>query len=346
MLPKPPSLAGERIITGAFQLHYAGVRGGARATRAQRCNKPDGSKLKQADNPLLSIPFNQALIRHKAYQYALLMRLHRPIGIYLLLWPTAWALWIAGAGNPDSYITFVFMLGTVLMRSAGVCINDFADRNFDPHVARTKDRPIASGALSGREGIILFGVVSLLAFALVLTLNGFTIALSVGGVLLAALYPFMKRHTYMPQVFLGAAFSWAIPMAFAAQTGSLPVEAWLLFTAAVVWVTVYDTQYAMVDIKDDLKIGVKSTAILFGDADRLIIGILQLLFLLSMWIIGNKLGLGSYYVAGLLVAAALCVYQQFLIRRREPAQCFKAFLNNHWLGAAIFAGLVLDYWFA
>jgi 4-hydroxybenzoate polyprenyltransferase len=273
------------------------------------------------------------------------MRLHRPIGVYLLLWPTAWALWMAGEGNPDPYITLVFMLGTVLMRSAGVAINDFADRNFDPHVARTKDRPMASGEVSPKEAIVVFVVVCLIAFALVLTLNWLTIALSVVAVLLAACYPFMKRHTYLPQVVLGAAFSWAIPMAYAAQTGTLTPAAWLLFTAAVVWVIVYDTEYAMVDIKDDLKIGVKSTAILFGDADKLIIGILQALFLLSMWIIGQRLALGGFYYLGLLMAAALFVYQQYLLRHRKPDQCFKAFLNNHWLGAIIFAALVLDYAF-
>lgn len=299
----------------------------------------------QALRLLISAHVIRENIMNRAYQYALLMRLHRPIGAYLLLWPTAWALWMAGEGNPDAYITFVFMLGTVLMRSAGVAINDFADRNFDPHVARTRDRPIANGQVSGKEGVMVFTVVCLIAFLLVLTLNWLTIGLSVIAVLLAAAYPFMKRHTYLPQVVLGAAFSWAIPMAFAAQTGNLSEEAWLLFTAAVVWVTVYDTQYAMVDIKDDLKIGVKSTAILFGEADRLIIGFLQGLFLLSMWIIGNKLALGGFYYLGLLVAAGMFIYQQVLIRMREPEKCFQAFLNNHWLGAIIFAGLVLQYWF-
>jgi 4-hydroxybenzoate polyprenyltransferase len=262
-----------------------------------------------------------------------------------LLWPTAWALWIAGEGQPDPYVTLVFMLGTVLMRSAGVCINDYADRDFDPHVARTKERPLAAGQVSPREAVTLFVVIALCAFALVLTLNTLTILLSVGGAALAALYPFMKRYTYLPQVFLGAAFSWAIPMAFAAQTGALPAISWLLFTAAVLWVTVYDTLYAMVDIEDDLKIGVKSTAILFGEADRLIIGMLQFLFLLTLWIIGRHLGLGGFYHLGLLAAGVLSLYQQYLIRRREPAACFKAFLNNHWLGAAVFAGLAAHYQF-
>lgn len=285
-------------------------------------------------------------IKERAYYYALLMRMNRPIGTYLLLWPTAWALWIAGQGNPDAWVTFVFVLGVILMRSAGCVINDYADREFDPHVARTKTRPIPAGKVTPREALVLFVVLCLLAFALVLTLNVLTIALSLVGALLAAIYPFMKRYTYLPQVFLGLAFGWAIPMAFAAQTGGVPVVAWLLLIATVLWATAYDTMYAMVDIMDDLKIGVKSTAILFGDADRIIIGSLQGLFLITMWIVGNKLELGTFYFLGLLVAAGLGGYQQWLIRHRDPEGCFKAFLNNHWFGAVIFAGLVLNYGFA
>ncbi|HEC18935.1 MAG TPA: 4-hydroxybenzoate octaprenyltransferase [Gammaproteobacteria bacterium] len=285
-------------------------------------------------------------MKERAYYYALLMRMNRPIGTYLLLWPTAWALWIAGQGNPDAWVTFVFVLGVILMRSAGCVINDYADREFDPHVARTKTRPIPAGKVTPREALVLFVVLCLLAFALVLTLNVLTIALSLVGALLAAIYPFMKRYTYLPQVFLGLAFGWAIPMAFAAQTGGVPVVAWLLLIATVLWATAYDTMYAMVDIMDDLKIGVKSTAILFGDADRIIIGSLQGLFLITMWIVGNKLELGTFYFLGLLVAAGLGGYQQWLIRHRDPEGCFKAFLNNHWFGAVIFAGLVLNYGFA
>jgi 4-hydroxybenzoate polyprenyltransferase len=285
------------------------------------------------------------LIKDRSYYYALLMRMNRPIGTYLLLWPTVWALWIAGEGNPATGVTLVFVLGVVLMRSAGCVINDYADRDFDPHVARTRDRPIAAGKVQPKEALLLFVVLCLIAFTLVLTMNWLTIGLSVVGALLAAIYPFMKRHTYLPQVFLGLAFGWAIPMAFAAQTGEVPIVAWLLLTATVLWATAYDSMYAMVDIDDDLKIGVKSTAILFGEADKIIIGSLQAMFLLTMWIVGNKLQLGGFYFAGLLTAAGLGIYQQYLIRERDPAGCFKAFLNNHWFGAAIFAGLVLHFWF-
>ncbi len=284
-------------------------------------------------------------MKEKLYHYALLMRMNRPIGVYLLLWPTVWALWIAGEGNPDIGVTWVFVLGVVLMRSAGCVINDYADRDFDPHVSRTRNRPIASGKVKPREALLLFVLLCLLAFTLVLTMNWLTIGLSIGAVLLAAIYPFMKRYTYLPQVFLGLAFGWAIPMAFAAQTGEVPTIAWLLLTATVLWATAYDSMYAMVDVEDDLKIGVKSTAILFGDADRIIIGSMQVMFLITMVIVGNKLELGLYYFAGLLAAALLVIYQQFLIRNRDPEGCFKAFLNNHWFGAVIFAGLVLHYWF-
>ena len=283
--------------------------------------------------------------KEKAYHYALLMRMNRPIGVYLLLWPTVWALWIAGEGNPDTGVTLVFVLGVVLMRSAGCVINDYADRDFDPHVSRTRNRPIAAGHVKPREALLLFVMLCLAAFTLVLTMNWLTVGLSVGGVLLAAIYPFMKRYTYLPQVFLGLAFGWAIPMAFAAQTGEVPVIAWLLLTATVLWATAYDSMYAMVDVEDDLKIGVKSTAILFGEADKIIIGSMQVLFLITMVIVGNRLELGQYYFGSLLVAALLVVYQQFLIRHRDPEGCFKAFLNNHWFGAVIFVGLVLHYWF-
>jgi len=283
-------------------------------------------------------------IKDRAYQYALLMRLDKPIGVFLLLWPTCWALWIAGEGSPDTGVTLVFVLGVVLMRSAGCVINDYADRDFDPHVKRTEQRPIAAGRVAPKEALILFGVLCGLAFALVLTMNWLTIGLSVVGAMLAAVYPYTKRHTYLPQVFLGLAFGWAVPMVFAAQTGTVPAVAWLLLMATVLWATAYDTMYAMVDREDDLKIGVRSTAILFGDADRVIIGIIQGLLLLTLWIIGNKMELGIYYNLGLLIAAGLAVYQQYLIRDRDVRGCFRAFLNNHWFGAVIFVGLVLDYW--
>ena len=282
-------------------------------------------------------------LKERLVQYALLMRLHRPIGIFLLLWPTLWALWLAGAGQPDPKVLLVFVLGVVLMRSAGCVINDYADRGFDPHVARTRDRPVAAGRVSPREALGLFALLCLAAFGLVLLLNRLTVLLSLGGAALAAVYPFMKRYTHLPQVFLGAAFGWAVPMAFAAQTGSVPKLAWLLFVATVLWATVYDTMYGMVDRDDDLQIGVRSTAILFGESDRLILAVLQVVFLLTLVLVGQEAGMQGYYYLGVLLAAGLSLYQQYLIRRREPARCFQAFLNNNWLGAAVFAGIVLDY---
>ena len=271
------------------------------------------------------------------------MRLHKPIGIYLLLWPTLWALWIAGEGRPDLLVLLVFVLGVALMRSAGCVINDYADREFDQHVARTRDRPIAAGEVSPAEALLLFVSLSTAAFLLVLLMNSLTVWLSLAGGLLAASYPFMKRYTHLPQVYLGAAFGWAVPMAFAAQTGEVPRTAWLLFIATVLWATAYDTMYGMVDREDDRKIGVKSTAILFGDADRAIIGIIQLLALFALALTGQAAGLGAYYYFGLLLAAGLALYQQFLIRERRPEQCFKAFLNNNWFGAVVFAGIILDF---
>ncbi|MGE3772708.1 MAG: 4-hydroxybenzoate octaprenyltransferase [Gammaproteobacteria bacterium] len=275
--------------------------------------------------------------------YARLMRLHRPIGTLLLLWPTLWALWIAARGVPDLFVLAVFVLGTLLMRSAGCVINDYADRHFDGHVRRTRDRPLVAGEIEPRHALLLFVVLVLLAGLLVLTQNGLTIGLAFAALALASAYPFMKRHTYLPQVWLGASFAWSVPMAFAAQTGTLPPLAWLLLSAVVLWVLVYDTQYAMVDREDDLKIGLKSTAILFDEADRHIIGALQCLLLLDLWLVGRQADLGAPYHAGLAVAAALAVYQQWLIKDREPERCFRAFLNNNWFGVAIFAGIAVDY---
>ncbi|MEN8132332.1 MAG: 4-hydroxybenzoate octaprenyltransferase [Pseudomonadota bacterium] len=277
-------------------------------------------------------------------QYAQLVRLNRPIGIYLLLWPTLWALWIAGEGKPDLWILFVFMTGVILMRSAGCAINDFADRNIDSMVERTRYRPLACGKVSPGEAIAIFMLLSLLAFILVLTLNRMTILLSLGGVALAFSYPFMKRFHYLPQVHLGAAFGWAIPMAFTAQTGEFPTSvAWLLFIATVLWTTAYDTMYAMADRKDDLKIGVKSTAILFGEADRLMIGVLQVLLMFDLLLVAQQARLGMYFYLGLTAAAGLAIYQQKLIANREPDNCFRAFLNNNYFGMFIFIGLILDY---
>jgi 4-hydroxybenzoate polyprenyltransferase len=282
-------------------------------------------------------------ITDRLREYALLMRLDRPIGIFLLLWPTLWALLVAGEGRPDPLVLMVFILGVVLMRSAGCVINDYADREIDGHVQRTRDRPIAAGRISAREAQLLFLVLCLLAFGLVLLLNLLTILLSLVGALLAATYPFMKRVTHLPQVYLGAAFGWSVPMAFAAQTGSVPPIAWLMFTATVLWATAYDTMYAMVDREDDLVLGVKSTAILFGESDRQIIGIIQAMVLVCLLMIGHQAELGLYYFAGVVVASGLALYQQALIRYREREGCFRAFINNNWFGAAVFLGLLLDY---
>ncbi len=284
-----------------------------------------------------------AFIKERARQYALLMRLNKPIGIFLLLWPTLWALWIAGAGTPDVGVVVVFVLGVVLMRSAGCVINDYADRDIDRHVARTRERPITAGRVAPKEALLLFALLCLLAFGLVLTMNPLTIKLSFIGALLALSYPFAKRYTHLPQVHLGVAFGWAVPMAYAAQTGSISNTGWLLFIATLLWATVYDTMYAMADRADDLRVGVKSTAILFGELDRLIIGLLQLTFFAVLLIVGRQAHLGLFYYLGLGVAAGFALYHQYLIRRREPAQCFKAFLNNSWLGLAVFAGIVLHY---
>lgn len=283
------------------------------------------------------------LEKQRLLQYIHLMRLHKPIGIMLLLWPTLWALWIASEGKPDPLVLLVFVSGVVLMRSAGCVINDLADRDVDPHVKRTRNRPIAAGRVSPREALVLFAVLCLIAFALVLLMNRLTILLSLVGVVLAASYPFMKRYTHLPQVYLGAAFGWAVPMAFAAQTGDVPKVAWLLFTATVLWATAYDTMYGMVDREDDLKIGVKSTAILFGDSDRVVIALLQVLVFLALLLTGQAVGLHGYYYLGLLLAAGLAVYQQYLIRDRDPGRCFQAFVNNNWFGAAVFAGILLEY---
>lgn len=275
--------------------------------------------------------------------YARLMRLDKPIGILLLLWPTLWALWIAGEGNPSVSVVLVFVTGVTLMRSAGCVINDYADRHIDRHVKRTSERPLTSGQVSEREALTLFGMLVAMAFLLALTLNALTIKLAFAGAFLAASYPFMKRYTHLPQVYLGAAFGWAIPMAFAALTGELDPRLWWLFAATVVWAVVYDTMYAMVDRDDDLRIGVKSSAILFGRYDRLIIGACQILMIALLYIAGVQFGLGDWYNLGLLVASLLAAYHQWLIHDRERTACFRAFLHNHWLGMTVFIGIALDY---
>jgi 4-hydroxybenzoate polyprenyltransferase len=278
-------------------------------------------------------------------EYARLMRLDRPIGIWLLLWPVLWALWIASDGHPDERLFVIFVLGTFVMRSAGCVMNDFADREFDPHVRRTADRPLARQSVSPAEALGLFAVLALVALALIIPLNRATQVLALIGGVLAVTYPFLKRFFSLPQAYLGAAFGWSVPMAFAAQTGAVPLEAWVLFMSVVLWTMAYDTMYAMVDREDDLVIGVRSSAILFGRHDRLIVAALQVGALAGLTLAGWMSGLGRWYWAGLAAAALLATYQQFLIRDREPAACFRAFLNNNLFGLVVFAGIALDYVF-
>ena len=274
--------------------------------------------------------------------YVTLTRADRPIGILLLLWPTISALWIAGEGSPDWSLVCIFVAGTALMRSAGCCINDYADANIDGKVGRTQNRPLATGLLSRKEALSCFAVLAALAFLLVLFTNKFTIVLSFGAVAVASLYPFMKRYTNLPQVVLGVAFSWGILMAFSAQTGSIPVPAYLLFVANILWTVAYDTEYAMVDRAEDLLIGVKSTAILFGDLDRFIIGVLQALFVLLLWQVGGHLDFSAVYQGLLAVIAGLLCYQQFLIRDQSREGSFAAFKNNQWVGGTFFLAVLIE----
>jgi len=277
--------------------------------------------------------------------YVRLMRLDKPVGVWLLLWPTLWALWLAGEGHPDPGVFVVFMLGVIVMRSAGCVLNDFADRNIDPYVERTRTRPIASGAVAPAEALTLFVALALVAVGLAAMLNTPAQILAVIAAGLTVIYPFIKRFVSIPQFVLGAAFGWAVPMAFAAQTGSAPQLAWLVFGSALIWAVIYDTFYAMVDREDDLKVGVKSTAILFGDADLFVIGGLQLLMILALILIGNMAELGFWYFASIGLCAILMAYHQWLARDRQAAGCFKAFLHNHYIGMIIFIGIVLHYTF-
>ncbi|HDX8438596.1 4-hydroxybenzoate octaprenyltransferase [Aeromonas dhakensis] len=283
------------------------------------------------------------LSKERGLAYVQLARIDKPIGTLLLLWPTLWALWLAADGLPDLWTLLVFVVGVFLMRSAGCVINDYADRNFDGHVKRTASRPLPMGKVKPREVLALFAVLALISFALVLTMNPLTIGLSFAALLLAVCYPFMKRYIPIPQLVLGMAFSWSIPMAYAAQANALPAVAWLVFFANLLWTIAYDTEYAMVDRDDDLKLGLKSSAILFGRHDKRIIGALQLLTLLILLLVGQLSELGSSYYWSLLAAAALFVYQQRLIRERAREACFQAFLNNNYVGALIFAGVVINY---
>jgi 4-hydroxybenzoate polyprenyltransferase len=272
-------------------------------------------------------------------------RLHRPIGIWLLLWPVLWALWIAGAAHPTPKVLVIFVLGTVVMRSAGCVINDLADRDFDPFVKRTRDRPIASRRLAPREALAWFLVLIATALALVLQLDEKTVRMSVVGAVLAVSYPFFKRFFPLPQFYLGVAFSWGVPMVFMAEMGAIPRVAWILFFAGIIWAAIYDTMYAMVDREDDLKIGVKSSAIVFGDMDKVIIGTLQALMLFALYLAGTNMEYGYWYNAGLVGAGVLFAYQQWRIRDRLPVSCFAAFLNNHYVGLSIFIGILLEYTF-
>ena len=272
-----------------------------------------------------------------------LIRFDKPIGTLLLLWPALWALWLAAQGVPDYTLLAIFLAGTFLARSAGCIINDLADRNLDGAVTRTNARPLVTGTITVREAVALFVALMLLAFILVLFTNRLTVILSVGAVILASSYPFMKRYMQLPQLVLGAAFSWSIPMAFAAQSGALPSALWLLYLGNLLWTMAYDTAYAMVDREDDIKIGIKSTAILFGQYDRLMIALLQLSSLICLYLAGQAFELGVYYNASLVVSAALFGYHQYLIRECKPDECFRAFLHNNWVGMAIFVGVALNY---
>ncbi|WP_297325917.1 4-hydroxybenzoate octaprenyltransferase [Nitrosomonas sp.] len=282
-------------------------------------------------------------IANRIQIYAQLMRLDKPIGILLLLWPMLWGLWFAARGLPDWHILVIFILGTILMRSAGCVINDFADRNIDPHVERTKNRPMAAGRVSSKEALLLATGLSLCAFVLILPLNQLTILLSVPALFLAGTYPFTKRFFAMPQAYLGIAFSFGIPMAFAAQTDSLPSIIWLLMLANLFWVIAYDTAYAMVDKPDDLKIGIKTSAITFGRFDVMGVMLCHACFIMIMMVIGQLQQMNLAYYAGLMVATGLVLYQYMLIRNRDRALCFKAFLHNNWVGMVVFAGIAFDF---
>ncbi len=295
-------------------------------------------------NRLLAPNFAPEIV-NQLRNYGKLMRIDKPIGIWLLLWPTLWALWLAGEGSPDQGLFIVFMLGVVVMRSAGCVLNDYVDRKIDPYVERTRSRPIASGAVAPLEALILFTALSLIAVGLATMLNRPAQMLAIVGAVLTVTYPFIKRFVSIPQFILGAAFGWAVPMAFAAQTAETPELAWLVFGTAMIWAIIYDTFYAMVDREDDLKVGVKSTAILFGEVDLFVIAGLQALMLVALLLIGIRAGLSAWYYLSVALAAVLMAYHLWLARDRQPAGCFAAFLHNHYIGMIIFIGIVLHYTF-
>ena len=282
----------------------------------------------------------------RVQEWVRLMRLDKPVGIWLLLWPEMWALWIAGGGRPPPRVLIIFLLGTVVMRSAGCVINDFADRNVDPYVKRTKDRPLAARRIGPKEALALFFVLACIALYLALQLDFKTLKLAFVGAALTVSYPFLKRFFPLPQFYLGLAFGWAVPMAYMAAAGSLPRVAWVLFITAVIWACIYDTLYAMVDRDDDLRIGVKSSAILFADMDRLIVGTMQAMMLFSLILVGRAMKFGNWYLMGVAAAAVFFLYQQWLIRNREPSRCFRAFTNNQYVGLSIFIGILLEYVYA
>jgi 4-hydroxybenzoate polyprenyltransferase len=288
-------------------------------------------------------PFSWRLTRRLS-QYARLMRLDRPVGTWLLLWPTLWALWVAGAGRPNPKVLIVFVLGVVVMRAAGCVINDFADRDLDPYVRRTRDRPLAARLVAPREALALFALLIGTALFLVTRLDEFTVKLAAIGALLTISYPFVKRVFPMPQLYLGISFGgWGVPMAFAAQLGTLPRVCWVLYIAAVIWASMYDTIYAMIDREDDIRIGVKSSAILFADMDKLLIGVMQAMMLYALYLGGQDMHFGRWFQGGVIAAGVLFLWQQWLIRRRDPAGCLRAFLNNQYVGLAVFAGILLQY---
>jgi 4-hydroxybenzoate polyprenyltransferase len=298
----------------------------------------DLSEPKPRDAPFLY------RMQRRIEEYALLARLDRPIGTWLLMWPALWGLWIAGAGRPQPRVLIVFVAGVFVMRAAGCVINDYADRNIDPHVRRTRDRPLAARRVAPREALYLFAVLITVALYLVTRLDFLTIKLAFIGAAMTVSYPFVKRIFPMPQLYLGISFGgWSVPMAFAAESGSVPRVAWVLYIAAVMWAAIYDTMYAMVDREDDLKVGVKSSAILFADMDKLLIGVMQAMMLFALVLAGRSMKFGQWYDAGVVAAGLLFLYQQWLIRKREPAGCLKAFFNNQYVGAVIFVGIMLQY---
>ncbi len=297
--------------------------------------------------PLLTVIKKRVDTLHPhIWDFVELVRLDKPIGILLLLWPTAWALWIAGDGQPGMRLCAIFFAGVVLMRCAGCAINDFADRHFDGRVKRTQQRPLVTGRMRAWEALACAAGLTVVAFILVLQVNMLTVYWSMGALVIASIYPFMKRYTHLPQVVLGCAFAWSVPMAFSALQEKVTDEAWLIYTATVFWTIAYDTMYAMVDREDDLKAGIKSTAILFGEADKWIIGLLQLCVVISLILLAQKLVLSVYFYAALAVGTLFFIYQQWLIKDRDEAQCFKAFKNNHWFGLCIFAGIFFHYQFS